>query len=606
MENPPQAVFCQYSGSAGPTWFVFEDPVEVVETRRLAEVLAKLRAIERAVAGGLHAAGFVSYEAAPAMDTALSTHPGGTLPLVWFGLFRRMTQGEKGDRSNLCQAPGGPLRGKLALSPFSGGGFLVGPWQPSVTRDEYAASLDRIRDYIARGHTYQVNYTFRLRATFAGDAWSFFRRLAAAQRGKYAAYIDTGRHVLCSASPELFLRLDGDVLLARPMKGTAARGLGSAEDRQRRAALAASPKDRAENAMIVDMMRNDLGRIAATGSVRVVSAFDVEKYPTVYQMTSTVACRTAAPLEEILRAAFPSASVTGAPKVRTMQIIRELEADARGVYTGAIGWLAPGQRARLSVAIRTVTIDRAAGTAEYGVGGGIVWDSNPAGEYAECASKAAVLTTEIPQFQLLETLLYETGGGYFLLEGHLRRLAESADYFDFALDLPEVRRRLGRCAESLPAGAHRVRLLVGRQGQVSLESSPAPGEPLVPWRLRLAERAIRGDNVFLYHKTTCRDVYEAARAAAGDCDDVVLYNEQGQVTETTIANLVVEKDGRMVTPPVACGLLPGVFRAHLVETGQVAEEIVSLEDLRRCTRLFVVNSLRRWIPAVVQRAEGSS
>jgi para-aminobenzoate synthetase/4-amino-4-deoxychorismate lyase len=608
MRDPPQVAFCQYSGSAQPTWLWFEDLVQVVETWQRAEVLDKLDVVEQAVLGGLYAAGFVSYEAAPAMDAALCTHPGGELPLVWFGLFRRMAQAseapaeEKGDRSNLCQAPGGPLRGKLDPSPFSAreaAGFSVGPWQPSVTPEHYAASLDRVHDYIARGHTYQVNYTFRLRARFGGDAWNFFRRLAAAQRGQYGAYIDTGRQVLCSASPELFLRLDGDTLLTRPMKGTCARGLTSVEDRQRRSALAESPKDRAENAMIVDMMRNDLGRIAARGSVQVVSAFDLEKYPTVYQMTSSVACRTSAPLAEIMRAVFPCASVTGAPKVRTMQIIRELEADARGVYTGSIGWLAPGRKARLSVAIRTVSIDRAAGTAEYGVGGGIVWDSDKAGEYAECATKAAVLTSEVPPLELLETLLYDGAGGYFLLEEHLRRLAESADYFDFAVDLPEVRRRLAGLAGGLPAGAHRVRLLVDRGGRIVLESAPSPAPSPGPWRLRLADRPISSGSVFLYHKTTCRGVYEAARAAGENCDDVVLYNEHGQVTETTIANLVVEKDGQLVTPPVACGLLPGVFRGHLLQTGQVGEEIVSLDDLRRRPRLFAVNSLRKWLPAVL-------
>jgi para-aminobenzoate synthetase/4-amino-4-deoxychorismate lyase len=580
MRDPPQVAFCQYSGSAQPTWLWFEDLVQVVEAWQPAEVLDKLNAVEQAVLGGLYAAGFVSYEAAPAMDAALCTHPGGTLPLVWFGLFRRMAQAS--------EAP--------AERP---GSFSVGPWQPSVTRQQYAASLDRIHDYIARGHTYQVNYTFRLRAHFGGDAWSFFRRLAAAQRGRYAAYVDTGRQVLCSASPELFLRLDGDTLLTRPMKGTCARGLTYAEDRQRRRALAESPKDRAENAMIVDMMRNDLGRIAARGSVQVVSAFDLEKYPTVYQMTSSVACRSSAALAEMLRAVFPCASVTGAPKVRTMQIIRELEADARGVYTGSIGWLAPGRKARLSVAIRTVSIDRAAGTAEYGVGGGIVWDSDKAGEYAECATKAAVLTTEIPPFELLETLLHDGAGGYFLLEEHLRRLAESADYFDFAVDLGEVRSRLAGLAGGLPAGAHRVRLLLDRGGRIVVESAPSPALSSGPWRLRLADRPISAGNVFLYHKTTCRGVYEAARAAGGDCDDVVLYNERGQVTETTIANLVIEKNGRLVTPPVACGLLPGVFRGHLLQTGQVGEEIVSVEDLRRCPRLFAVNSLRKWLPAVL-------
>ncbi|MGA2617497.1 MAG: aminodeoxychorismate synthase component I [Thermoguttaceae bacterium] len=578
MGDREQVVFCQYRNAPQPAWLCFDDLVEVVETWQPAEVLAKLQTVEQSVSRGLYAAGFLAYEAARGMDKALCTHGGGKLPLVWFGLFRRMVQqdAEPDDRRN---------------------GFSVGPWRPSIAPVQYDACIDRIRDYIARGHTYQVNYTIKLQTDFHGDAWSFFRRLCAAQRGQYGAYLDLGQQVVCSASPELFFRLEGNTLLTQPMKGTCARGLTPSWDRQNRMILERSVKDRAENAMVVDMMRNDVGRVADKGSVQVVSAFKVEKFPTVYQMTSCVMARTSASFAEIMQALFPSASITGAPKVRTMQIIRELEPDARGVYTGCIGWLAPGRKAEFNVAIRTVTIDRTSGDAEYGVGGGIVWDSNKAGEYSECLTKAAVLTAEIPPFELLETFVYDGVSGYFLLEGHLQRLADSADYFDFRLDLAEVRARLAAFGRGLPGGTHRVRLLVARGGRLSLQSSPlAAGDPSRPWKLKLTAQPIHAGNVFLYHKTTHRRVYETAFASRGDCDDVILWNEQGQVTETTIANLVVEKDGRLVTPPLACGLLPGVFRAHLLQIGQVHEEIVTLEDLRQAPRLFAVNSLRRWIP----------
>ena len=282
-----------------------------------------------------------------------------------------------------------------------------------------------------------------------------------------------------------------------------------------------------------------------------------------------------------------------------MEIIRELEADRRGVYTGCIGWVAPGRKAQFNVAIRTVAIERNRRRAEYGVGGGIVWDSDSAGEYAECLTKAAVLTAETPQFELLETLLYD-GDGFFLLDKHLERLAGSAEYFDFAVDVAAVRQRLDALAGGLPEGPHRVRLLVGRGGHISLESTPLAIEAASrPWRLRLADQPILSGNVFLYHKTTCRAVYDAACGVRGDCDDVVLWNEHGQITETTIGNLVVEEEGRLVTPPVACGLLPGVFRGHLLETGQIEERIVTVDDLRRAQRLFIVNSVRKWLPAVV-------
>ncbi len=332
-----------------------------------------------------------------------------------------------------------------------------------------------------------------------------------------------------------------------------------------------------------------------------------------------------------------------------MQIIRELEPDPRGIYTGCIGWLAPGRQATFNVAIRTVALDRTAGTAEYGAGGGIVWDSDCANELAECETKAAVLAAEAPQFELLETLLYHRSKGYYLLEGHLQRLAESAEYFDFTVDLAEVRRRLMEMAEGLVRISHhtgisgnsvsggadipvchncrvapgrqeclphrgekcglgdrryRVRLRVGRQGQLALEATPLPLESRVtPWKLRLAPQPIDPRNVFLYHKTTGRAVYEQAYASRGECDDVILWNPDGRATETTIANLVVEKAGRLVTPPVSCGLLPGVFRQHLLDTGQACEDIVTLDDLRQAQRLFVVNSVRGQIPAVLAREE---
>jgi para-aminobenzoate synthetase/4-amino-4-deoxychorismate lyase len=382
------------------------------------------------------------------------------------------------------------------------------------------------------------------------------------------------------------------------MKGTAARGLTFRRDAQFREGLRRSAKDRAENAMIVDMMRNDMGRVAETGSVVVESAFDVEKYPTVYQMTSTVRARTAEPFGRIVEALFPCASITGAPKVRTMQIIRELEPSPRGAYTGCIGYLTPAGSARFSVAIRTAVIDRAAGTAEYGVGGAIVWDSDQANEYIECQTKAAVLQAEAPEFDLLEAILHEGERGYFLLDEHLGRLAESAEYFDFAVDLPAIRQRLVEFAGHLGGEPAKVRLSLGRTGRVTVESVPLSAIALpTPLRLKLADQAVDDRNVFLYHKTTCRSVYESAYACRGECDDVVLWNTHGQVTETTRANIVVELDGRLVTPPVECGLLAGVFRGHLLRTGEIAERIVTVDDLGRAGRIWAVNSVRKWMPA---------
>jgi para-aminobenzoate synthetase/4-amino-4-deoxychorismate lyase len=367
------------------------------------------------------------------------------------------------------------------------------------------------------------------------------------------------------------------------------------------AALHASEKNRAENVMIVDMVRNDMGRVADKGSVRVPNLFDIEKYPTLYQMTSTVTSATSASFAEIMKALFPCASITGAPKIRTMEIIRELEPDPRGIYTGCIGLLSPGRHAEFNVAIRTVWLDKTRKSAEYGVGGGIVWDSDAGNEYEECRVKTAVLTADTPDFDLIETMLWEPGSGYFLLDLHLERLRQSAEYFGFPVDLPSVRARvmLEADAHRNAAGAAtpaRVRLLLSEAGEVNLDWDPLPGTPRSgPRRVTLAGSAIDRKDRFLYHKTTRRQTYDEAKQDHPHCDDVLLWNSAGEVTESTIANIVVETGGKRITPPVECGLLPGVFRQWLLDHGEIEEGIIKVEDLRKAGRIFLVNSVRKWM-----------
>src|SRR5258708_5940910 len=414
-----------------------------------------------------------------------------------------------------------------------------------------------------------------------------------ANRPRHSAFLDCGRFVVCSASPELFFRLDRDVLTSRPMKGTAGRGLNPEQDREKGVELRQSQKNRAENVMIVDMVRNDLGRIARIGSVQVPRLFDLERYSTVWQMTSTVTARSFATVCEILQALFPPASITGAPKARTTQIIAQLETSARGVYTGCIGYIAPGRQANFSVAIRTATIDRDTGSVEYGVGGGIVWDSTSQSEYEECLLKARIVTDRPPPFSLLETLLWEPDSGWFLLDEHLRRLAAWGDYLDVPVDIATVRARLDALAGTFDAIPQRVRLVVSRDGLVSCEAAPL-AEPGRRVRLALANSPVDPNDPFLYNKTTHREVYDKARAGRPDCDDVVLWNDRGEATETTIANVVIERNGRRITPPVECGLLPGVFRGHLLAGGELIEERITLDELRRASRIWVVNSVRKW------------
>lgn len=576
MTNPNHVVLKHSLADGSARWLNCSGPVDVVSTHLCSEVLPALQRIEQAVQKGLYAAGFVSYEAAPAFDPALRVNPQGSLPLLWFGLYEEVQEsGEELNRASpACALP---------------------TWKPSVTPDEYRDAIARIKDLIAGGETYQVNYSFRLRSPFRDSAWALFRQLHSAQNVPFAAFVDTGDHAICSASPELFFGLDGNRITCRPMKGTAPRGLAWNDDENRAASLQQSEKNRAENIMIVDMMRNDLGRIAHTGSIGVPHLFEIERYRTLFQMTSTVTALTDVSVADIFRALFPCSSVTGAPKVRTMQIIAELEKSPRGIYTGAIGFIAPGRKAQFNVAIRTVHVDRKAGLAEYGIGSGIVWDSDTRDEYDECRIKGVVLMDRLPEFSLLETLLWTKAGGYFLLEAHLLRLRNSAAYFGFRIDVQEIGRQLVQEARAFESTRVRVRILVDEHGDVRIEHTPLVSRRRV-WRVALAHQPVDPANRFLYHKTTNRSVYEEARAAFPEHDDVILWNAGREVTESSIANLVVRRDGHLITPPVDCGLLPGVYRKHLLEKKRIHEARITVDELARADAIFLVNSVRGWIP----------
>jgi para-aminobenzoate synthetase / 4-amino-4-deoxychorismate lyase len=554
-------------------WLHFTEPRQIIAAQNPEDVLPALREIERLTqVEGWYATGFLSYEAASALDPALHTKPGAGFPYLWLGLY---------PKPRIVELPS-PKRPKGILN-----------WQPSINRANYNAAIAKIKEHIAEGWTYQVNYTMRLQTDLTGSAWDFFLHLAGNQN-HYAAYIDTGRFVVCSASPELFFRLDGDAITCRPMKGTAKRGRTTLEDIERSEWLQSSAKNQAENVMIVDMIRNDLGRIAKIGSVQVPQLFETQRYPTLWQMTSTVTAKTSASLSEIFTALFPCASITGAPKVSTMKIITELENTERKIYTGSIGYIAPQRKANFNVAIRTALIDLEKQSAEYGVGGGVVWDSTSADEYDEALLKARVLTEQRFPFSLLETVLWTPEEGYFLYEKHLARLLDSAEYFD----IPIAREKLEKYLEKISYGFYtpqRVRILLDQEGKLDIQSKPfEPEANLEALRICLARQPIDSSNLFVFHKTTQRAVYESAREGFEKFDDVLLYNESGELTEFTIGNLVVEMDGQLLTPPISCGVLPGTFRAHLLESGQVEERTILLEQLENCTKIFRVNSIRKW------------
>ena len=572
--------------------FRFAEPVGVIEARRPGEVAGAIEAAGSAAARGLWAAGFVAYEAAPGLDPELSVHvrapddPFAELPLAWFALFER-----KEDLPPL--EPG-------RLDPSGSAGS---PWRPSVDRATYDAAVERIGELIAAGHTYQVNHTIRLRAMIQGDERGFYRDLCLAQRGGYAAFLDLGRFRVLSASPELFFRIDGERITTRPMKGTAPRGRWPAEDEEIARRLVASSKERAENAMIVDLLRNDLGRICRTGSVEVERMVEAERFETVWQLTSTIEgdLRPEITLLDTFRALFPSGSVTGAPKVRTTRIIADLEDSARGPYCGAIGYLSPpgsGEpRANFNVAIRTVVLDTQTRTAEYGVGGGITHDSSASGEYEEIVAKARVLTDVRPAFELFESLAHAPAEGFRHLNEHLERLAASARYFGFRFEPEEAAATLKQAVDEVTEPSV-VRLTLARDGALSTDVRDLPpAEDRV--RVALDHEPVEPSDPWLFHKTTRRAPYERRRERRPDVDDVLLVNDRGEVTESTIANLAVRLKGVWVTPPIDAGLLPGTYRTVLLREGRLIERSVTVEELRGARELALVSTVRGWRPTVL-------
>ena len=576
-----EAILQSQHPGLGTGWHRFRHPLTVLAAHQLDQVQPTLQAVQQAADAGRHAVGWVAYEAAPAFDAACRVRAGAEGPLAWFAVYQEAEPFEW----PAGEAPSVSL-----------------PWAADVDLSGYTQNVRRIREWIAHGHTYQVNYTFRFSAPAAeGEPWSLFRALTGHGAAGFGAYIDIGDQVLCSASPELFFLREGERVTCRPMKGTAPRGRTLAEDRERMRALRASAKDRAENVMIVDMMRNDLGRVARPGSVQVKTLFDVTRYPTLFQMTSTLHADVDVDLPALFGVLFPCASVTGAPKIRTMELIADLETSVRGAYTGAIGWVGPNRQAQFNVGIRTAEVNRLLGTVRYGAGSGVVWDSDPKAEFDECLTKARILAPPRPAFHLLETLRWEADRGFFFLEQHLLRLRDSAEYFQFQVEPGAVRTALESAARTFSPVAQRVRLLVARDGALEIETKALngsrfvddPERATVPEPMPWAGEPVHRDEVFLYHKTTHRAVYEARQAAAG-ADDVLLWNEAGEITETCIGNLVACSGADWLTPPVSCGLLGGAYRAELLASGRLREQVLSVAEAKRADALYRINSVRGW------------
>ncbi|MEK4536790.1 aminodeoxychorismate synthase component I [Peribacillus sp. FSL K6-1552] len=549
----------------------FTEPKEVFIAHSLQDVLPQFQKVQAAIEQGYYAAGYVSYEAAPAFEKSFKVKEGAKMPLLWFGIFEKPEE----------------FLGKIT------GSFQLNDWESETDSHTYNSGFQTIKAEIEKGNTYQVNYTMRLQSMFEGDDFAFYDRLKRAQRSNYSAYLNIGTHRILSASPELFFRWEDGQLITRPMKGTVKRGVTVKTDQANAEWLACSEKNQAENLMIVDLLRNDLGMIAEQGSVQVPKLKEIEKYPTVWQMTSTITAKTKpkTTIIDIFKALFPCGSITGAPKIKTMEIITELENSPREVYCGAIGFITPECEAVFNVPIRTVVIEKETGKAEYGVGGGITWDSVLLEEYDEAFLKAKLLSEERPTYQLLESIKLEDGQ-YFLLDEHIDRMMQSAGYFDYQFSETELRNKLQKYADSHYDSMQKVRVLLFENGDFEVS-----GQIIKTMEAEIsaiiAESPISTENPFLYHKTTNREVYEKFQTRHPEFYDVLLWNEQGYITEFTNGNVVVKINGDLFTPPVESGLLAGTFRQELLRKKEIKEKLITKADLHNAEEVWFINSVRR-------------
>ena len=575
---------------------LFLDPVELLTARSVADVPELLSALAAARGRGLYAAGYLGYEAGKALEPAwrgaLDTTVVASMPHGWFGLFERV------ERIDADAVP--------AMLPDPAAAW-VGPVTPRMSRADYIAAVEAVLALIDAGDIYQANLTFRADVPFMGDPLAVYARLRRTARAGYGGFVWTGEQAIASLSPELFFALRSNEVMARPMKGTAARVADPDADRRTRAALADDPKQRAENLMIVDLIRNDLSRVAVPGSVAVPDLFRVESFPTIHQLVSDVSARLpdGVGAVDVLRAAFPCGSITGAPKVRAMEIIDALEGDARGLYTGSIGFIEPGGDAAFNVAIRTLVFPGAsdlhdgANRATLGLGSGIVADSRPAEEWRECLAKGEFVGAAGARFDLIETMFFDPIEGVQRLEGHLARLKTSAEALGFSFDRHGARNSLQSATFRLRSAA-RVRMRLAPSGALAVEVSPLPRLAELPVPVAVRPAPMAAGDYRLTHKTSQRADYDAARVESGAAE-VVFVDEPGFVTEGSWSNVFVERDGQLLTPPLALGLLPGVLRAELIDKGRAVESHLRLADL--ADGFFIGNSLRGLVPARLMDAE---
>ncbi len=571
---------------------LFERPTKIIRADRPEQVPGALAGIRDGLRAGLHAAGFFAYELGYILEPRLASllPESRSVPLLWVGLYRepRHMSGADVQAWLTAEAIGDSSLGEVGHT-----------WDSEA----YLERFDIVQENIRSGDIYQLNLTFKAKFKLHGSPLALYRDLRLKQRVAYGCLVDTGDITILSSSPELFIEQHGQTISTRPMKGTAPRAGTEDGDREVRSTLSSDIKSRAENLMIVDLMRNDIGRIAELGSVSVTDLFTVETFRTLHQMTSGVRAilKKDVGLEELLKAIFPPGSVTGAPKIRAMELIRTLESDPRGVYCGAIGQISPEGDALFNVAIRTAVVDRN-GRGEMGIGSGIVADSQGSKEYAECLLKMKFLVDPVQRFDLIETMLYEPGQGFWLLPYHLKRLSASAGYFGFIYSEDRVRRALDEAVNAAGVQRSRVRLLLDEDGAISVAITPlgavASGKPM---RYVISDTRLSATDLFLYHKTTRRELYDREWQNFSDTlgsDEVIYLNTRGELAEGSRTSIFIERAGKLLTPPIASGVLPGTLRASLLHEGRAVEAILRPDDLAGADAVYLGNSVRGLVPAV--------
>lgn len=548
--------------------YLFTKPIKELKTKNLDQVEALLREVEAYQEKGFYAVGYVSYEAAPAFEKKFAVHPAPLLGeyLLYFTIHEEVET--------------------LPFPEDYEDVDLPANWKEEVEAPAYQEAIETIHHHIRQGDTYQVNYTVQLSQELKSDPFAIYNRLVVEQKAHYNAFIQHDDVSILSISPELFFEQDDRLLTTRPMKGTTRRGLTNQADLQEAAWLKADPKNRAENMMIVDLLRNDMNRISEIGSEQVTRLCQVEQYSTVWQMTSTIESRLRSEIDlvQTFRALFPCGSITGAPKISTMEIIQKTEKAPRGVYCGTIGILLPRGKRIFNVAIRTLQMQ--GGQAIYGVGGGITWDSKWESEYQETKQKSAVLYRQEPRFELLTTGRIHQGELTFL-EQHLTRLREASRYFAYPYDeqklLKELQEELAHLESNLD---YRCRIALQKNGTFHLEITELTDLPASYLQAQLTEQKLDLATPFTYFKTSQRDYLSQSER------EQIFHLPDGTLLETTIGNLVLEIGGQLYTPPAHLPLLDGIYRRHLLETQQVEEKLLTLNDLTDADRIYTCNALR--------------